>query len=63
MRRVFVLVLIAAVAALGLLAEGFASGAAAAVQTLFYLVLLVFVIGVLRILIPPRDATGRQERR
>ncbi|HZQ61321.1 MAG TPA: hypothetical protein VFC24_08240 [Casimicrobiaceae bacterium] len=54
MRRVLLVILIAAAALLGLTAEYFALGAAATVQTLFYLALLGFVIGVLRIVLPPR---------
>lgn len=56
MRRiVLLLTLLGAAIGLGLVGEYFALGSAAAVQTLFYLALLGFVIGVVRLLVPPRS--------
>ena len=53
-RHLLAITLVVAVAALGLLAEYLARGEAAAVQALFFLALLGLVIGVLRVLMPPR---------
>jgi len=54
MRRALALSLIVAAIALGVVADYFAHGAAAAVQSVFYVAMLGFVIGLLRIVIPRR---------
>lgn len=53
MRRKLAAALLFALVLLGLVAEYFTSGAAAVVESLFYLALLGFVVGVLRVLFPP----------
>jgi len=54
MRHKIVVALIAALVLLGLAAEFFVAGSAAVFESLFYLALLGFVLGLLRVLIPPR---------
>ena len=54
MRRKIAIALIAGLVLLGLAAEFFVAGPAAVFQSLFYLALLGFVLGLLRVLIPPR---------
>jgi len=54
MRHKIAVALIAALVLLGLAAEFFVAGSAAVFESLFYLALLGFVLGLLRVLIPPR---------
>jgi ribose/xylose/arabinose/galactoside ABC-type transport system permease subunit len=53
-RNRLVITLIAAAIALVLVVQFLNSGPAAALQTLFFVALLAFVIGVVRLLVPPR---------